>query len=259
MIINTSFDFTTDSPGYWDDFWKKEDGRGVNGSDPDSTSRTLQNYHKLLWSRTLPNEQKMCLRAGSGAYYLTWNGMRFGSDSILASFRYKDYKWMLDRVAELVPDYKAFVEQYLREFYSIGGMIIFPKRQGGINQSRGWNPYIRDRWDRTMECIRRYYLEEDSPLFKVLKEDKQFFDLFVDFKGFVDFFFLQDCVSEDYTRVLFWEGDNEIESQPLPKTVQDYLKWISNEKEFVRKRNARIDRWIKGNPNLYNEERKNEE
>ncbi len=36
MIIDTTFDFTTDSPGYWDDFWKRNDGLGYGGSDPDS-------------------------------------------------------------------------------------------------------------------------------------------------------------------------------------------------------------------------------
>ena len=54
MVIDTSFDFTTDSPHYWDYFWDNKDGLGAGGSDPDSVSRTLKLYHKTLWSKELP-------------------------------------------------------------------------------------------------------------------------------------------------------------------------------------------------------------
>jgi hypothetical protein len=39
LIIDTNFNFYSDS----------------NGSDPDSTSPTLRRYHKILWSKPLPN------------------------------------------------------------------------------------------------------------------------------------------------------------------------------------------------------------
>ena len=85
---------------------------------------------------------------------------------------------------------------FLHRSYTIGGEMIFPKHTNSINQTRGTNPQICDRFDLTLECIRRYYRGEDSPLFSVLSTDKNFFDLFIDFKGFVDFFMLQDLVSE---------------------------------------------------------------
>jgi hypothetical protein len=31
----------------------------ANGGDPDSTSPTLRSYHKLLWSKPLPNGQTL--------------------------------------------------------------------------------------------------------------------------------------------------------------------------------------------------------
>jgi hypothetical protein len=31
----------------------------ANGSDPDSTSPTLRSYHKMLWSKKLPNGEKL--------------------------------------------------------------------------------------------------------------------------------------------------------------------------------------------------------
>ena len=37
-----------------------------------------------------------------------------------------------------------------------------------INGARGFNAKIRDRFDLTLECIRRHYRNEDSPLTDVL-------------------------------------------------------------------------------------------
>lgn len=39
--IDVTFDFTADTPGYWTDFWKRNDGRGARGGDLDTVSRTL--------------------------------------------------------------------------------------------------------------------------------------------------------------------------------------------------------------------------
>ena len=121
-------------------------------------------------------------------------------------------------------------------------MMLLPKRQGGINQSRGCNRFIRDRWDLTMDCIKKYYQNEQSPLFNILSSDAPFWALFGSFKGFVDFFYLQDMVSEDYSHIIFWEGNGMLLENPLPKTVEAYLTWIQNELIFVRKRNKRIEK-----------------
>ena len=45
--------------------------------------------------------------------------------------------------------------------------------------------------DLTLECVRRYYRHEDSPLAPVLGRYAGFFALFEDFQGYVDFFLLQ--------------------------------------------------------------------
>ena len=240
MRIDTSFDFSLDSPRYWDGFWDNRNGLGVGSSDPDSASKTLQKYHQMLWSKELPCGERMLLERGSGPYYLTWKVFRFGSDSILVSFRYEKYRDMMEKVEKTVPDYRAFVEDYIHRFYTIGGMIIFPKHAGSINQMKGTHPQIKDRWDLTLECIRRYYKGENSPLYGTLVRDKDFFDLFVDFKGYVDFFFLQDCVSDDYSKVVNWLGKEWFDEDPLPQTVAEYLKWIDVQMEFLKKRNARI-------------------
>lgn len=240
-MIDVNFDFTTDSPGYWDGFWNRNEGLGSGGADPDIVSRTLQRYHQILWSRELPNGEFMDLKSSSDSfYYLTWKNFRFASDAIIVGFRYQKYRYMIEQVFEKVKDYKAYYENLIRRSYSIGGTIIFPKHQSSMNQNRGTNTFISDRWDLTLECIRRYYKGESSPLYKTILRDKAFFDLFVDFKGYVDFFFLQDCVSDDYSKVDIWCGDASFKESGLPKTLDDYFMFIEKEFEFMDKRNKRI-------------------
>ena len=239
-IIDIGFDFTMDAPGYWDGFWERNDGLGAGACDPDACSPTLQKYHQLLWSKPLPNGEFLELTPRKGLAYLSWRDMFFGSDSILASFRYRDYRDIINAVTHHLPDYKAFMENFLHRAYTIGGMIIFPKHSGSMNQRRGTNRQIRDRWDLTMECIRRFYNGEASPLSDAMEQDRNFYALFNDFKGYVDFFYLQDCVTEDYKQVRFWLGDGSFNGHPLPRNVDEYMTWIAAELDFLEKRNARI-------------------
>ena len=238
--IDVLFDFTTDTPNYWQGFWDRNNGLGAGGTDPDALSKTLQKYHQILWSKKLPNGECMDLSMGTASRYLTWKDFRFGSDSITASFRYNKYRAMIEQIKQVRSDYKSYIENYIHRSYTIGGAIIFPKRMGGINQSRGCNPFIKDRWDLSLECIRRYYLGEESPLSDVLQKDKDFFALFVDFKGYVDFFYLQDCVSSDYSKVKMWLDEPAFTYSPLPQTVGSYFSWIESNLDFVEKRNQRI-------------------
>ncbi len=242
--IDVGFDFTSDTAHYWDGFWK-EDDLGWFKMDPDSKSPTLRRYHQLLWSRRLPCGQSMQLTDGRSRYYLRWEEFYLGSDSILVSFRHSDKREVLDAVRNMVPDYHSFVEKYVRDFYTIGGMMLFPQHRYSFNCARGCNKRICDRWDYTLECIRRYYQGGTSPLSRAMERDKEFFDLFVDFKGFVDFFFLQDCVDEHYEKVNLWLGESFFEKNPYPHSASEYLAWIEAEYDFLRKRNRRIEEFCR--------------
>lgn len=232
-----SFDFTSDTPGYWDHFWENRGGLGLGSADPDSQSPMLKEYHKRAWCRELPNGQLFELE-DDPAGYLRWNGMRFGSDSITASFRYERCRPLLEQVEASMHDYRSFVEGYIRFSYTMGGMIIFPRHRNSINQVRGINRRICDRWDLTLECIRRYYSGEDSPISWCLEQDKGFFDLFIDFKGYVDFFCLRDCVSNDYSKVDLWLDTELFIEDPIPKTVDEYKSWMESQYWLVKRRAA---------------------
>lgn len=122
-------------------------------------------------------------------------------------------------------------------------MVIFPVHVNSMNQRKGMNIRIADRWDLTLECIRRYYIGEESPLSKVIEGDREFYNLFVDFKGYVDFFFMQDCVSDDYSSVDIWMGDASFTKNGFPETVDDYFRFLLNEHIFLDKRNRRIQEY----------------
>ena len=81
----------------------------------------------------------------------------------------------------------------------------------------------------------------------MIESDKAFYDLFVDFKGYVDFFLLQDCVSEDYSSVDIWMGDTAFEKNGLPETLDEYLEFLLKEHIFLDKRNRRIQEYCINN------------
>lgn len=246
-MIDVNFDFTSDTPGYWDGYWDRNDGIGGCGSrDPDAYSRTLQAYQIELYSRRLPNGENMTLSAGDEPGVMTWNGIRYSSDSILASFRYKNNREQIGEVYERLDNYKTYFEDFTRRSYTIAGEIIFPRHWHSINQERGTSRYIRDRWDLTLECIRRYYRGEVSPLHDTLCKDKGFFDLFVDFRGYINYFFLNDCVSSDYDSVNIWTENFDLGEDALPVSIDEYFRFIDNEMDFLENRKARIHKYVTG-------------
>lgn len=249
--------FIDDANGFWDGFWERRNGLGAAPvyADPDSASETLRNYHQALWSRKLPNGEAMTLQKGKKSDYLTWNGMRFASDSIATQHRYIKCEQVIEQVKLQLPNYKNFVYDTTRFTYTIGGMIIFPKLRGSMNQDRGTNPMIADRWDLSLECIKRYYEHPENddanfnPLWNTIKRSEDFFKLFVDFSGYVEFFFLQDFLDEDGNVIRFlndYMDENGLftKKYPLPQTVEEYLRNIEIQKEIVSKRNKRIKDFV---------------
>ena len=209
------------------------------GKDPDSASPTLRAYHQLLWSKPLPNGQEMKL--GIEKNCLKWGDMWFGCDSITASFLHE--RFPLRKSVEQKDGFVEWKKDYWHKTYTIGGSIIFPMHRWSMNQARGCSVKICDRWDLTLECIRRFYAGEPTPLDKVFETDREFFGLFVDFKGYVDFFLLQDCVDENY-KVKFALDTPRFISMPMPKNMEEYYKWIESQIDFVTKRGRRIEEYI---------------
>jgi hypothetical protein len=130
---------------------------------------------------------------------------------------------------------------------TIAGHAIFPARRVEnkmtINGARGVHHKIQDRFDLTLECIRRYYRGEISPLSDVLQRYADFFELFEDFKGYVDFFLFQDLVDADCSEIQFWQPFDDFSENPLPSSLPEYLSYKGRVISFLNARNDRIRRY----------------
>jgi len=226
-LIDVSFDFRSDTP---------------RGKDPDIFSRTLRLYHRVLWSKPLPNGQVFSLVDTTPGTYLHHSSQLgeffLASDSVIPTFR-KEAR--LSRILEQIPkELTAFV----RMSYTIGGMMLFPgNRVGGkmtLNGARGCHPRIKDRFDLTVECIRRHYRNAESPLSAALTRYADFFRLFGDFQGYVEFFLLQDLITEDCSAVKFFLPFDDFRSSPLPNSLESYSSYKRQAVEFIQARNRKI-------------------
>jgi hypothetical protein len=233
MLINTSFDFRTDTPVR---------------KDPDAFSPTLCWYHKLLWSKVLPSgvpfNLEVCSRHGNyalhhrselGEFYLT-------SDAIINSYT----SWeRLRHITGLLPEEEN--EAFRTVEFNIGSRLVFPGNQidgkQTINGARGRHGMIGDRFDLTLECIRRHYIGQYSPLEDTLKRYGDFFLLFDDFRRYVEFFMLQDLVRDDYSAVKFFVRFDGFGTSPLPKNVDTYREYRRRSIEFAEARNRRIHQY----------------
>jgi hypothetical protein len=228
MNIDTNFDFRTDTPP---------------SRDIDAYSSTLRRYHKLLWSKELPNGFAFQLSDAKSKVYLHHKSKLgeffLSSDAITNSYKHTK---KISEVIDSVPS--TDVDELYSKGCTVGAYLIFPsnkiENKMTINAARGTNSRIKDRFDLTLECIRRFYNNEDSPLSVVLTRYSHFFELFVDFKGYVDFFLLQDLVEDDYSSIKYFLPFNNFDNTALPCSPSEYLFYKTNSVDFIEKRNQRI-------------------
>lgn len=223
--IDITFDFQRDTP---------------DGRDPDTYSKTLRRYHKLLWSKRLPDGEIFKLDdtiPGNYLYHRSAMGeFSLSSDAVIPTFKWASH------IKKLIPDEE--LKAFNAAGYTIGGMMVFPgNRIDGkwtINQARGCTKRIGDRFDLTLECIRRHYSEDESPLDGVLARYARFFDLFRDFRGYVEFFLLQDLVSTDFSAVKISVPFDNFRGSPIPTNAHEYNVYKSASIAFIEARNQRI-------------------
>ena len=234
-LIDTNFDFFSDTP---------------SGKDPDAFSPTLCRYHKLLWSKPLPNGFDFNLTDTTTKVYLHHKSElgEFFLSSDAIGHTYSRQKRMSDIVNQ-IPSHE--MDTFFASCSTIGGYIIFPSNKVDnkmtINGSRGINHKIKDRFDLTLECIRRHYFNEDNPLSDTLQRYNEFLSLFQNFQGYVDFFLLQDLVKDDYLSIKFWLPFVGFDNPALPDNIQDYRLYKENMTDFVLARNQRILKFTSGN------------
>jgi hypothetical protein len=224
--VDTSFKYHSDTP---------ED------EDPDKSSPTLREHHQILWSKELPIGGFFDLAPEPNSYLAHRSRLgvfRLSSDAITTRLQGKAAAVIRDIPESEMPPYRG---------YTAGSAIVFPGIQIGrkqvINQARGFHPLIADRFDLTLESIRRHYLGElPNPLGDVLHRYADFFALFKDFAGYVNFFLLQDLVEEDGKTIRFFHPFDDFLTPAVPKTKDTYLGYLRRSNDFITARNHRIDR-----------------
>lgn len=230
-LIDTTFDFRSDTPGY-------------PTADPDSKSPTLRRYHQLLWSKPLPGGALFDLDDQTSRAYLHHRSdlgeFWLGSDAVMQTFlRWPEMQAITGQPSEAEND------EFFALGYTIGGMMVFPgnKVDGKwtLNQARGMNKWtIADRIDLTLECIRRFYGGGDSPLRATIERYADFFALFNNFPGYVEFFLLQDLVSDDCADVRFFTPFVDFGSTARPRDPEEYRLFRQGSMDFISARNRRI-------------------
>jgi hypothetical protein len=214
-----------------------------SGKDPDARSPTLRSYHKRLWSKPLPHGKVFELVDSVPKSYLHHKSelgeFSLASDAITHS--YKNTKSMQHILCELAP---SEIDELFSSGSTIGSYLIFPGKQINgkitINAARGINHRIKDRFDLSLECIRRHYVGEPNPLSDTLQRYGSFFDLFVDFKQYVEFFLLHDLVAVDFSTIKYYLPFDDFEGNPLPNSVNEYRTYRTKTLEFIKSRNQRI-------------------
>jgi len=226
--IDVTFDFRRDTP---------------EGKDPDTYSKTLRRYHKLLWSKRLPCGSFFGLSDTVRGHYLHHRSS-IGEFSLTSDAVIPTFKWN-ERIQSLIP--RAQLEAFNAAGYTMGGMMVFPgNRIDGkwtINPARGCTRRIGDRFDLTLECIKRHYKGGTSPLSAVLSRYSEFFEIFGSFRGYIDFFLLNDLVSPDYAVVKISAPFDDFSGSPIPRGVSEYKAYERDAREFIESRNQRILRY----------------
>ena len=212
-----------------------------NGKDPDVASLTLIRDHIALWSKPLPSGSMFHLERDPKGYLVYKSELanyQLSSDTIINSWRRKS---SLQDVLSEVP--VEILDQFQRTGATAGARILFPRnRVGGkatINVARGFNRQINDRFDLTLECIRRQYEAKPNPLDLTLSRYSSFFELFGDFQSYVDFFLLNDLVKDGKIR-FFIPFNGDFSSNPNPTTSQEYLEYARRSISFVSSRQLRM-------------------
>ena len=215
-------------------------------SDPDAVSRTLRHNHQYIWNKPLPNGKLFELdiscrmpllthRSELGIFELTSDHMR---------------RTLADRVETknlvnlLTEQLKQFAED---RAWLVSDCILFPcKKVDGkmtINGARGMNSRIGDRFDLTLECIRRHYDGEKSPLADAIARYAGFFRLFESFEGYVNFFMLQDLVDSGLEKVKYHLPFDNFQCNAVPRDLDSYIRYLASLQEFHARRADRVRSW----------------
>lgn len=214
----------------------------AGGRDMDQFSPTLRRYHQMLWSRPLPGGTAFDLDAGgdpTGDYLVAPDGLVLASDSLINSMTH----WSrLRPVLASVPEDEQ--EAFRVRASSVAATGLWPKRSGpsgqSINQARGQHPHVADRLDLTVECVRRHYIGEQSPLANALNGAADFFALWPDWRTWITWWLLDDLLDNDGEIRWLLPFSEFGAEKAWPTTPVDWRSYRDCCFDFIERRAARM-------------------
>lgn len=140
--------------------------RPGRGGDPDKYNADLRESHCLLWSKPLPDGWPLELETDHSGYLkiVSLPGRRtLGSDNFATTHA--------NALPTLARGLDGFAQGHLCAFCTIGGYTVFPNglaqqlpvrvnggvRRWTVNQARGMDRRIADRFDLTIKAISLFY------------------------------------------------------------------------------------------------------
>ncbi|WP_299932147.1 hypothetical protein [uncultured Nocardioides sp.] len=234
--------------------------RAGRGGDPDWYSADLRESHRVLWSKLLPSGQPLELETDRSGYLkiVSLPGRHtLGSDNFATTHA--------NALSTLSRGLDDFAEGHLCAFCTIGGYIIFPNglaqqsstrvnqdaRRWTVNQARGMDRRIADRFDLTLVAISMFYAgtvdRALNPIGDVLEAYRWWFDLFGEgtdgFRNYADFFFLTPLLDVDGSVRPFGTLPLAFKDALPASDMATYRTYVTDQLAFVRARNELIDQW----------------
>jgi len=232
--IDITFDFSIETSG--------------EKPDIDRDSSTLCKYHRLLWNKRLPNGEYPNLNEQyKNVLEIDTKTCKtiLSSDTMINNYTGNWNKKFDLRYLQTIKE----KDEFIKITHKIGNFIMYPRtrinKKDSFNQARGRNPKIHDRFDLSLECIKRYYdHDKNNPLQETIERYKDFFQLFRNFKSYCKFFFLDDLTKNDYTEINHFLTFNDFKEKPIPRDADQYRQYMNNATEFINKRIKRIQNYI---------------
>lgn len=168
--------------------------------DPDEQSHKLyEDLARVISGKINHTENEIVLTKTKKTELIDRDGRRYGSDYIGPSWNWarREYDFTDREIGE-----------GLRVTRILGGHMLWLRESPSVNTAKGGRG-IYDRMDLCLDEIRHAYesgfrgeARHKEALYKVICSEKEWFELFgyelEGFKSFIDFFFLNDYVTEDY-------------------------------------------------------------
>ena len=228
------------------------DNRKMNGDekylDPDAKSLKLYDDFKAVYHHVpLPNgeyfnlEEIKEIRSPNGdTYYVFRSGdIRYSTDYLGPSATQAYYRGVPNGVVGVT----------IKRCRVFGGHILWPCHQNSVNQAKGG---VFDRMDITLAEIKDYYENKsfkakyNQRVRNAIIRDSWYFDKFVNFEGFCNFFSLVGSfVDENYNIVWFCK-----ELSKFNIGYEEMMALIEENTSAIIKRNMTIDNALRKNKGL---------